>query len=184
MTKIKKSIKKTAVDKFKAIWSGERVSSNTSAAVRLCDQSKFGELVGGKVSYALVEALFLIQKKKMDVYFGGKKLSDEKFIEKANKIEPNFLTRYLTFSDLRSKGYLVKTALKFGADFRVYDKGVKPGQAHAKWIVFPVYEGSGLTWHEFAAKNRVAHSTKKNLLIAIVDDEGAVTYYDSSWIKP
>ena len=78
----------------------------------------------------------------------------------------------------------MKTALKFGADFRVYDRGIKPGEDHAKWIVYPVNETSYLTWYEFAAKNRVAHSTKKRLLIAIVDEEGSVTYYEIRWVRP
>ena len=80
--------------------------------------------------------------------------------------------------------YIVKTALKFGADFRIYDRGVKPGEDHAKWVVFPVHEGETLTWYEFAAKNRVAHSTKKRLLIGIVDDESDVTYYEIKWVRP
>ena len=96
----------------------------------------------------------------------------------------NFFTKYAVYQDLRRKGYIVKTALKFGAEFRVYENGKKPGQAHAIWIVFPVYETSGLTWHEFSAKTRVAHSTRKNLLIAIVDEEGDVTYYEVAWKKP
>jgi len=37
---------------------------------------------------------------------------------------------------------------------------------------------------DFSAKNRVAHSTKKNLLIGIVDEENDVTYYEISWVKP
>jgi tRNA-intron endonuclease len=73
--------------------------------------------------------------------------------------------------------------LKFGADFRVYDKGAKLGQKHAKWLVFVEREANKLTWHEFSAKNRVAHSTKKKLLLAIVDEEGDVSYYEVSWIK-
>ena len=85
---------------------------------------------------------------------------------------------------MRDRGYIVKTALKFGADFRIYDRGVKPGEDHAKWIVYPVHESESLTWYEFAAKNRVAHSTKKKLLIGIVDDEGDVTYYEIKWIRP
>ena len=88
------------------------------------------------------------------------------------------------FRDLREKGYVVKTALKFGADFRVYEKGIKPGQDHAKWVVYPVHESEHLTWHEFAAKNRVAHSTKKRLLIGIVDDEEDITYYEIGWKRP
>jgi len=65
------------------------------------------------------------------------------------------------FKNLREKGYIVKTALKFGAEFRIYEKGAKPGKNHAKWIVFTDYESGKLTWHEFSAKTRVAHSTKK-----------------------
>ena len=75
-------------------------------------------------------------------------------------------------------------ALKFGAEFRVYNKGVKPGEDHARWVVFPVHEGSTLTWYEFAAKNRVAHSTRKRLMIGIVDEEGDVTYYEIAWKRP
>ena len=77
-----------------------------------------------------------------------------------------------------------KGGLKFGADFRVYERGVKPGEDHAKWVVFPVKESSTLTWHEFSAKNRVAHSTKKRLLIGCVDDEGDVTYWEARWVRP
>jgi len=74
--------------------------------------------------------------------------------------------------------------LKFGADFRVYDRGVKPGEDHAKWIIYPVYESSTLTWHEFSAKNRVAHSTKKRLLIAVLDAENDITYWEIRWTRP
>ena len=87
------------------------------------------------------------------------------------------------FENLRAKGYIVKTALKFGADFRVYDKGVKPGEEHAKWILYAVNENEILKWHDFAAKNRIAHSTKKNLLLAIVDEESDVSYYDVAWTR-
>ena len=92
--------------------------------------------------------------------------------------------RYRVYADLRTRGYVTKTALKFGADYRVYERGVKPGEDHAKWVVYPVNEASILTWYDFAAKNRVAHSTRKRLLIGIVDEEGDVTYYECKWIKP
>ena len=47
-----------------------------------------------------------------------------------------------------------------------------------------VKESDTLTWHDFSAKNRVAHSTKKNLLIGIVDEEGDCTFYEVGWVKP
>ena len=58
----------------------------------------------------------------------------------------------MVFRDLRQKGYIVKTALKFGAEFRVYEPGKKIGQDHAKWILFPVSETQHLTWQDFSAK--------------------------------
>lgn len=179
-----KEEKKGKIKAFKTILSGEHVIAKDKKALELRSTSYFGEIKEKKVYYSLIEALYLLERKKILVYFKGKKLSSEKFLELAITLEPNFFTRYAVFKDMRNRGYLVKTALKFGADFRVYDRGIKPGQDHAKWVLFPVYETSSLTWHEFAAKNRVAHSTKKNLLIAIVDEEGDVTYYEIEWIRP
>lgn len=182
--KVKKEKKKKEIKEFKAVFSGERVFSNAKDAFDLYSKSRFGEHSNGKVYYSLVEAAYLLERKKLQLFDGKKKLTFNAFLEKAKKLEPNFWTRYCVFRDMRSRGYIVKTALKFGADFRVYERGIKPGEEHAKWILFPVYETSSLTWHEFAAKNRVAHSTRKNLLIGIVDDEGDVTYYQCEWLKP
>ena len=179
MVKNKKEKKKREI-KIKAVFSGERILAEKSKqASGLYDQSRFGGIVKDRVQYSLVEALYLSEKGKMLVYDGKKKkLTSRQFILRARKVEPNFWIRYCVFKDLRSRGYIAKTALKFGADFRIYDRGVKPGEDHAKWIVYPVHEGETLTWYEFAAKNRVAHSTRKRLLMAIVDDEGDVTYYE------
>jgi len=181
-TKLKQTSTKSA--KIKARFVGERVVSNSKAAFDLYSQSRFGEPADSKINYSLVEALYLLEKGKMDIELNKKRLKSESFLDAARKSEMNFYVRYKVYKDLRNRGYIIKTALKFGADFRVYEKGVKPGEEHAKWIVYPVYETSGMTWHEFAAKNRVAHSTKKNLLIGIVDDEGDVTYYEIKWLRP
>ena len=172
-------------EKIKAQFARESVYSEEETSRELYNQSRFGELKEGKVSYSLVEALYLIEKKKMDVFEGKKKqITVDEFIRKARKIQPNFWIKYCVFRDLRSRGYIVKTALKFGADFRVYDRGVKPGDDHAKWIVYPVHEGETLTWTEWAAKNRVAHSTRKRLLMAVVDEEAYVSYWEARWVRP
>lgn len=158
----------------------------SSVAAELYNQTRYGVLKSnGKVELSLSEALFLIEKEKLEVYDGRNHLlNDDEFKKRAIKLQPNFLIRYYVFKDLRNRGYIVKTALKFGADFRVYDRGVKPGEDHAKWVVYPVHESSTLTWYEFAAKNRVAHSTKKRLLLGVVDDEEDVSYWECKWIRP
>jgi tRNA-intron endonuclease, archaea type len=163
----------------------ERVVTEESDQAReLFNQGGYGKVIENKLQLSLLEALYLVEKKKLAVVDKRKPLTYEKFLKHAKKIEPNFWIRYCVFKDFRNRGYIIKTALKFGADFRIYDRGVKPGEDHAKWIVYPVAEGATLTWHDFAAKNRVAHSTKKRLLMAIVDDESDVTYYEVAWKRP
>jgi len=171
--------------KIKALFFKENVLSEDKEAKSLWDRSRFGEPVGDKIQYSLVEALYLLEKKQMTIYdLRKKKISVDGFIRRAKMVEPNFWVRYCVFRDMRNRGYIVKTALKFGADFRVYPRGKKPGEEHAKWLLFPVHERTGLTWYTFSAMNRVAHSTRKNLLVGIVDDESSVTYYEISWIRP
>ena len=162
------------------------LTENSNEAQELYSQSVFGKVLkAGKVQLSLIESLYLLDKGKIVVFNQkNKEIPFESLLKKARKIEPNIWVRYCVFKDMRDRGYVIKTALKFGADFRVYNRGVKPGEDHAKWIVFPVSEGSMLTWYEFAAKNRVAHSTKKKLLLGIVDDEGDCTYYEVKWTRP
>jgi len=171
--------------KIKASLISEKISSNSKEAQNIFASQRFGEKVGEKIFYSLTEAFFLVESNKMDIYdFRDKKISQKELSKKLDKIDKKFKTKYIVFKDLRSRGYIVKTALKFGAEFRVYEKGKSIGEDHAKWILFPISETEQLTWHDFSAKNRVAHSTKKNLLIAIVDDEGDVSYYDVKWLRP
>ncbi|MBR9701928.1 tRNA-intron lyase [Candidatus Pacearchaeota archaeon] len=168
---------------FQAHLTKEIVSSNDAAAHALYQKSRFGEKVGDKIQYSLSEALFLVEKKKMEIWVGNKKIPQKDLLNKLGRIDKKIQIKYPVFKDLRTKGYIVKTALKFGAEFRVYDKGAKPEKKHAKWIVFTDHESKKITWHEFSAKNRIAHSTKKNLLLAIVDEEGDITYYEVKWIR-
>lgn len=173
--------------KIKAIFSNERiVTENSNEARELYNQSRFGSILdNGQVQLSLHEALYLMEKARIEITdYRKKELTFQEYFKRANKIEPNFWVRYAVFKDMRMRGYIVKTALKFGADFRIYDRGVKPGEDHARWVVYPVHEGTTLTWYEFAAKNRVAHSTKKRLMLAVVDDESDVTYWEVKWVRP
>ena len=171
----------------KAYFLNERVLTESSDDAReFYNQSRYGNLLDdGRVQLSLIESLYLLEKRRLIVHDSRNKVIEfEKFLKKSQKTEPNFWVRYCIYRDIRNRGYIIKTALKFGADFRIYDRGVKPGEDHARWVVFPVHEGSTLTWYEFAAKNRVAHSTKKRLLIGILDAENDTTYYEVKWLRP
>lgn len=163
------------------------VTEDFQAAQQFYDRSSFGEIHGIKekrIEFALDEALYLIERGKLRVFDGKKELNFEQFVKVANKLEANFWTKYQVYRDIRTRGYITKTALKFGADYRLYARGIKPGQDHAKWVLFCTAESDSYTWTQFAAMNRVAHSTRKKLLIGIVDKESETTYYEVRWKKP
>ncbi|MDP6293468.1 MAG: tRNA-intron lyase [Candidatus Woesearchaeota archaeon] len=169
----------------KAFLDRGRIITEASDAVRALATLQYGtSLADGRLHLSLFEAMFLVETEKLEVVNArGKAYSAEQLV-RSQRPGKSFWTHYAVFKDLRGRGYVVKTALKFGAAFRVYDRGKKPGQAHAKWVVFPVHEQDKLTWHDWAAKNRVAHSTKKKLLIGVVDDELDVCYWEARWLKP
>ena len=170
---------------IQANFSGEKIFSNSEEAFSLHEKSSFGEKKEGAVEYSFVEALFLVKEGKMSIRKTiTTSMSLGLLLKKLKKKDKKIETKLVVFSDLRKRGYIIKTALKYGAEFRVYDKGKKPGEEHARWILYTPREHDTLTWHDFAAKNRIAHSTKKSLLIAIVDEESDVSYYEVNWLRP
>jgi len=162
---------------------GEIVSTNEADAFTLYKKSSFGQPVGQKIQYSLAETLYLLEKDKIEVIKNKKEIKFEELFRLFKKIDSRIQLKYPVFRDLRDKGYIVKTALKFGADFRVYEKGRTPDEEHAKWVIFCEHESNKFSWQEFSSKNRVAHSIKKNLLIAILDEESDVSYYEVSWVR-
>lgn len=167
-----------------AIFNSNKVSSNNNEAIELFSKQRFGEKDNEKIYYMLEEAYYLVEQKKMKVLNNNlRELTKENILKKFIKIDKDFLLNYFVFRDLKKKGYIVKSGLKFGVKFRVYDKGNKIEKNHSKWLCFIVKESDKINWYDFASKNRVANSTKKSLLICVVDLENDITYYESNWKK-
>ncbi len=171
-------MEKTTLIKNKVIVFDQRLAS------KIFNKGYFGVFEKGKLELSLEEALYLKETKSLEVYnSGGKKLTTRSFIEAAENAQKRFLVRYCVFKYMRANGYVLKTAFKYGGDFRVYDKGDRPGKQHAVWILYAATEHGSMPFSNFAAVNRVAHSVKKKVLFGIVDDEGSVTCYEIRWVK-
>ena len=156
-------------------------------ASRIHQQGAVGKpLSGGRLQLAPVEALYLLDREKIRVFErkGKRELSFSELSKKLAKQDPELMLKYLVYSDLRSRGYVVKTGLKFGAHFRVYERGKGPGEGHSPYLVHAIPEGCKLTPAEFARAVRLAHSVRKKMLFAVVDDEGDVTYYSLTRERP
>lgn len=167
----------------KALLVGNRVViSDQPLASSIYNKGAFGVFEDGKLYLSLEEAFYLKEKKKLEIIGkDGKRLNDTSVLSIFGKREKGFTKRFVVFKNLRDKGYIPKTAFKYGGDFRVYDKGDRPGKEHAEWILKVYEQGDTVKFKDFSALNRVVHSVKKSLLIAVVDDENSITFYEVNW---
>lgn len=142
-------------------------------------QKGYGSKRDGKLHLSLVEALYLMEKGRLSVLSGERTLSSDELLSG----EDDLLLRYAVYRDLRERGYVVKTGFKFGAHFRVYERGAYPKE-HSRYLVHAVREDSDISFTELARAVRLAHGVRKKLLFAVVDDEGDVTYYSVERVTP
>ncbi len=150
-------------------------------ASKIHEEFYIGKKLQNYLVLSLIEALYLFDKGILKIKLNGKEISREEFIKYAQKYEHRFLVKYKVYKDLRERGCYIGTGYKFGSEFRVYERGQKPikGKVHSKWVCYPVKPEDKFTLYEFSAKIRVAHSTRKKLLIAIVKDK--IKYIEIEW---
>ena len=143
----------------------------------------YGKESDGGLDLSFVESLYLVKKSRLEVRKGKTKLSFNKLLVQALKLDKRIHEKYIVYKDMRDRGLVVKTGFKFGCDFRVYGRGVKvkkgPKTAaeHTKWVVYTVPEDYTCSFQELSRAVRLAHSIRAEMLWAIVDSENNVTYY-------
>ncbi len=162
---------------------GELVIIKDNKAVALNEKSHYGKFNQDELQISIIEALYLQEKGKIRILDKkGKILSlDEMWVKIQNK---GLLYKYLVFRDLRNRGYIVKTGFKYGSEFRLYERGKSPGDGHSDYVVKVVNENQDISVLNFSSYVRVAHGVNKKLLMAVVDDEQDITYYNVEWTRP
>ena len=152
----------------------------------------FGKLKEDRLELSLIEACYLLFKQRISVVnHEEEKFSWEDFYEYCKKIDKRFYFRYYVYKDLRDRGCPVRTGFKFGCDFRVYNKGVKPlkrgpkqAHEHTRWIVFSVPDGFTFSFPELSRAVRLAHNIRANMLWAVVRKDNSVFYARVTFFKP
>ncbi|OYT25814.1 MAG: tRNA-intron lyase [Candidatus Altiarchaeales archaeon ex4484_96] len=143
----------------------------------------FGQAQRSGQQLSLIEALYLVEKDTLGVGDGKVKLGFRDLVERGNKIEADFYSKYLVYRDLRERGLLVRTGLKFGADFRVYGRGVSIKTGHSDYLVHVVPEEYTCSFPELARAVRLSANVNKHMVYALVDGEGDITYYRVDRLK-
>jgi len=159
------------------ILSGTKVLVGDSDLKSQLNERGFGELEDRALVLSMIEALYLVETKKLEVIKGKDALEYEDMVRLGSEHEKEFYNKYLVYKDLRERGLTVRTGLKFGTDFRLYDRGEKVGKGHSKYLVHVVPEEYTCSFPEMARALRLAKNVNKDMIYAIVDGEGDITYY-------
>jgi len=133
-----------------------------------------------ELELSLLEAVYLLEKGVLEVRDeSGGALSLEELKRLGRETYENFDEVYAVYRDLRSKGLVVKSGMKFGATFLVYRLG--PGLEHAPFLVHVLPYDSKLDPIEIVRAGRLSHSVRKRFIIAFVDETGRVGYFQFRW---
>jgi len=138
----------------------------------------FGESKGRNLVLDLFEAMYLLQKDKLILLDKkDRKLSEKKVLAIGLDHDKNFYSKFVVYSDIKEKGYCIKTGLKFGFDFRVYPKGKKMGAAHSEFGIQVACENEKLSMTQLSRMTRLAGNIHIKAIIAVVDRENEINYY-------
>jgi len=161
-----------------------------SSAKTLYKMGFFGKYVGVRkareletdrpLEVSLVEACYLVEQGILKVEADGKVLSLEELLKISRGAYENFDEVYRVYKDLKSRGYVVKSGIRFGTTFAVYEHG--PGIDHAPFLVHVLPFSEKLDPLEIIRAGRLSHSVKKRFVLATVDREkGEVHYFVFKW---
>ncbi|MFH0961723.1 MAG: tRNA-intron lyase [archaeon] len=156
------------------------------------ERGGFGELVSDGLELSAEETLYLFQKGKISIVSKeDRKIPDfDALLSELRKFLPEIYIRYQLYRDLRERGYVVRSGLKYGTHFRVYDRGVKPSRGeresweHAKYLAHAIPEAAVYSISELSRFVRLSHSVRKTLWLGVVDGEGDVTYFQITRATP
>ncbi len=157
---------------------GNKIIVDNSTLKGQLVQSGFGESKGRTLILDLYETVFLLLKEKILVIDSkGKEMKAKDLLALSLKKDKEFYSKLLVYSDIREKGFSIKTGLKFGFDFRVYPKGKKMGQAHSKFVIKVADENDKLSMPEISGISRLSGNLHTQAVLAVVDAENYISYY-------
>ncbi len=177
-----------------AVLVGDRaIVWNPEDGMLLYEAGYFGQPVGIRkpkssvfdkpLELSLLECTYLTKKSRLQVLDSNHQIiSIDRLLELGTKISDDFKDRFLVYSQLRDKGYIVRPGLKFGTDFAVYEKG--PGLDHAPFLVHVIPQKDGVVPLDIVRAGRLATSVRKRFIIATVKENGEIAHYSFVWHRP
>lgn len=163
---------------------GKVVVEDTAEGSQLYNRGYHGQpLPGGGVELDLVEAAYLQEAGKLEVRRGGRLLPLEALLREGGARVEKFEIKYLVYRDLRQRGYVVKPGVP-PLDFRVFPRGTGPDKGPTKYWVLALSERSVFDLPALEAHLEEVATVRKQLLVAVVDEESDITFYKADKASP
>ncbi len=168
---------------------GQKVIIKSPLAQTLHEKGYFGDLKDPEeLHLSPVEAIFLVERKKLQVFQENEKpLFLSEIVTIFGKEMENLWTNYLVYRDLRSRGYIVKQGYgaqtSLGPIYRLYPRGGAPGKTASKVLIATLIEGKKVKIEDLDYMIKQALASRKKLALAVVDEVGDVTYYLASELE-
>ena len=129
---------------------------------------------------AFYEALYLVDKGFLEVKDEkGVKVDFQGLLQLYEGVDEDAWAKYLTYRDLRSRGYVVREGFGLGVDFRVYERG-EYSKDTAKYLVFSVQEGQPISLEDLTRFMVQCQRLKKELVLTVINRRGEIVYYSVS----
>ena len=148
-----------------------KIEEGSKRPIALHEKSKFGKIEADSLNLSLMEACYLLEKGRLDIY------------EDDVECSVGYLIDLIKEQDEYGK-YIVYRDFKYGSEFRLYNRGRGPGEGHSNYLVKVIFENYDINALDFASYVRVSHGVNKKLLLAIVDEDFDITYYNIEWTRP
>lgn len=128
-----------------------------------------------------MEVLLLCERRRILLWEDNDKNKEQYDFEKLlvyfTQYDDRLWHKYIIYMDLRKRGYIVRTGYGDGIDFRVFKRGANFEEDSAKYLIYPVYEGTPIELKDLDRISRVAMSSRKDLIVATVDRLSKPIYY-------
>jgi len=140
----------------------------------------YGTAENGELLLTFYEALYLLDKENIEIKDEKSEIVPfQRLLQHHKNIDENAWVKYLTYRDLRSRGYVVRGGFGFGVDFRVYERGGY-GEETAKHLILSMQEGKPASLENLTRVLRHCQSLKKKLILAVMNRRGEIVYYSVS----
>lgn len=139
-------------------------------------QKGYGTKTEQGLKLTFYEALFLVDRGALEVRNKNEELNFQKLLDCFESTDGSAWVKYLTYHDLRSRGYVVREGFGAGIDFRMYERG-EYSKSSAKSLVLSMQEGKPMAVEDMIDAVRQAQKLKKELILAVMNRRGETVYY-------